>query len=66
MSSNSSLWVDKYEAKKYLDLLTDEPTNRKVITWLKSWDEVVFPEKDPIGLNVPEFTKLGYRVQDRE
>ena len=42
---SSQLWVDKYQAGKFLDLLTDEATNRNVLTWLKSWDEVVFPNK---------------------
>jgi len=41
---DNRLWVDKYTSKKYLDLLTDEVTNRNVLTWLKTWDEVVFPE----------------------
>jgi chromosome transmission fidelity protein 18 len=38
-----NLWVDKYTSKKFFDLLTDEVTNRNVLTWLKTWDEVVFP-----------------------
>ena len=38
------MWVDKYVAKCYMDLLTDEATNRNVLTWLKSWDRFVFPE----------------------
>ena len=37
------LWVDKYRATSFFDLLTREQINRNVLTWLKSWDEVVFP-----------------------
>ena len=42
----SSLWVDKYAPKGYLDLLSDEQINRGVISWLKSWDPCVFRPKD--------------------
>lgn len=55
---STQLWVDKYQAGKFLDLLTDEQTNRNVLTWLKSWDEVVFPEKrKPQKLKAPEQEK---------
>lgn len=36
------LWVDKYRPKGYFDLLSDESTNRSLLTWLKMWDKVVF------------------------
>ena len=39
------LWVDKYTSSSYFDLLTPETHNRNVLMWLKSWDEIVFPEK---------------------
>ncbi len=55
---STELWVDKYQAGKFLDLLTDEQTNRNVLTWLKSWDEIVFPLKaKPKKLKAPEATK---------
>lgn len=38
----STLWVEKYRPKKYLDLLSDETTNRSLLSWLKMWDKVVF------------------------
>ena len=34
--------------------MTDEALNRNVLTWLKSWDGVVFPEKAPVSLKIPE------------
>ena len=40
---SSYLWIDKYNSKKFFDLLTDEVINRNVLTWLKTWDELVFP-----------------------
>jgi chromosome transmission fidelity protein 18 len=36
------LWVEKYKPKKYMDLLSDETTNRSLLQWLKMWDNVVF------------------------
>lgn len=36
------LWVDKYRPQGYFDLLSDESTNRSLLTWLKMWDKVVF------------------------
>lgn len=39
---DSNLWVEKYRPSKYLDLLSDESTNRNLLKWLKMWDKVVF------------------------
>jgi chromosome transmission fidelity protein 18 len=39
---NADLWVEKYRPKKYIDLLSDESTNRSLLQWLKLWDKVVF------------------------
>lgn len=36
------LWVEKYKPKGYCDLLSDESTNRSLLTWLKMWDKIVF------------------------
>jgi len=38
----SELWVDKYAPKNFFDLLSDERTNREVLTWVKEWDPIVF------------------------
>jgi chromosome transmission fidelity protein 18 len=47
MTSNikTLLFADKYKPKSYSDLLTDEKTNREILTWMKSWDEIVFNRK---------------------
>lgn len=37
-----SQWVKKYEPDKFIDLLTDDKVNRNMLTWLKSWDPIVF------------------------
>ncbi len=30
---------------KFSDLLSDDKINREVLTWLKSWDPIVFNKK---------------------
>ncbi|OQS02776.1 chromosome transmission fidelity protein [Thraustotheca clavata] len=39
------LWLNKYRPKHFIDLLSDERTNRDVLGWLKSWDACVFKSK---------------------
>lgn len=41
-SDSVDLWVEKYRPKKYVDLLSDESTNRSMLQWLKLWDKAVF------------------------
>lgn len=41
-SDSVDLWVEKYRPVKYIDLLSDESTNRSLLQWLKLWDKVVF------------------------
>jgi chromosome transmission fidelity protein 18 len=38
----SDLWVEKFKPKDYFELLSDDGTNRLLLTWIKSWDYVVF------------------------
>ena len=45
ISGNKLLWTDKYMPKHFSDLLSDDKINREVLTWLKSWDLVVFKKK---------------------
>lgn len=42
IDNTAELWVQKYKPNKYLDLLSDESTNRMLLHWLKLWDKVVF------------------------
>lgn len=48
------LWVEKYTSHKFFDLLTCEVINRNVLTWLKTWDEVVFPNNPKVNLKIPD------------
>ncbi|NWR68162.1 CTF18 protein, partial [Bucorvus abyssinicus] len=36
------LWVDKFTPRRYMELLSDDYTNRCLLKWLKLWDTVVF------------------------
>jgi chromosome transmission fidelity protein 18 len=37
------LWVDTYKPEKFSQLLSDEKTNREVLSWMKEWDPLSFP-----------------------
>ncbi|XVF84667.1 hypothetical protein PTKIN_Ptkin17bG0055900 [Pterospermum kingtungense] len=39
---HEQLWVDKYAPSSFTELLSDEQTNREVLSWLKQWDSCVF------------------------
>lgn len=48
VDENSQLWADTYKPRKYLELLSDEGTNRIMLRWMKLWDKVVFKRKPKI------------------
>ncbi|NXG09702.1 CTF18 protein, partial [Sakesphorus luctuosus] len=41
-SAPHCLWVDKFTPRRYIELLSDDYTNRCLLKWLKLWDTVVF------------------------
>ncbi|KAJ2098946.1 Chromosome transmission fidelity protein 18 [Coemansia sp. S100] len=49
MAGDSRLWVDKYRARSFLDLVSDERTNRAVMQWLKEWDYCVFGRESAVS-----------------
>ncbi|XP_078611999.1 chromosome transmission fidelity protein 18 homolog [Branchiostoma floridae x Branchiostoma japonicum] len=40
--AGTGLWVDQFTPTNYTELLSDEGTNRTLLTWLKLWDTAVF------------------------
>eukprot|EP01113_Clastostelium_recurvatum_P003282 TRINITY_DN11426_c1_g1_i3.p1 TRINITY_DN11426_c1_g1~~TRINITY_DN11426_c1_g1_i3.p1 ORF type:complete len:318 (-),score=47.39 TRINITY_DN11426_c1_g1_i3:83-973(-) len=42
---DGKLWVDRYAPTAFTDLLSDERTNRSVLSWLKEWDPIVYPAR---------------------
>ncbi|XGW29749.1 hypothetical protein V3C99_009079 [Haemonchus contortus] len=45
ITNESSVWVNKYAPRTYLDLLSDDGVNRLMMSWVKLWDECVFKRK---------------------
>ena len=40
--AQAELWVEKYRPRNYMELLSDDGTNRTLLMWLKLWDKLVF------------------------
>ena len=71
------LYTEKYRPKHYSDLLTEEKINREILTWVKSWDDIVFNKKFnipkipvPIMNNSlspikPKFNKTGLKKDEK-
>eukprot|EP00092_Neocalanus_flemingeri_P030900 GFUD01033557.1.p1 GENE.GFUD01033557.1~~GFUD01033557.1.p1 ORF type:complete len:883 (+),score=321.60 GFUD01033557.1:37-2685(+) len=38
----TELWVEKFRPRSYMELLSDDGTNRTLLMWLKLWDKLVF------------------------
>ncbi|VDO88752.1 unnamed protein product [Heligmosomoides polygyrus] len=49
----SSMWVNKYAPRTYMELLSDDGVNRNLMTWVKLWDECAFNRK---FINTPKPT----------
>ncbi|KAM9599423.1 chromosome transmission fidelity protein 18 homolog isoform 1-T1 [Morphnus guianensis] len=47
-SAPHCLWVDKFTPRRYLELLSDDYTNRCLLKWLKLWDTVVFGKENAV------------------
>ena len=45
-NNTSVLWVEKFRPKSFIELLSDDGTNRTLLRWLKLWDKAVF-NRDP-------------------
>lgn len=71
------LYTEKYKPKHYSDLLTEEKINREILTWVKSWDDVVFNRKfnipkipvpimnNSLSPNKPKFNKTGLKKDEK-
>ncbi|XP_061329359.1 chromosome transmission fidelity protein 18 homolog isoform X1 [Pezoporus flaviventris] len=42
------LWVDRFTPRRYIELLSDDYTNRCLLKWLKLWDAVVFGKEKAV------------------
>ncbi|KRZ93196.1 Chromosome transmission fidelity protein 18 -like protein [Trichinella sp. T8] len=43
------LWSSKYRPRTYIDLLSDDGSNRALLTWMKLWDTCVFNNKPKLN-----------------
>lgn len=56
---NTCLWVELYKPRKYMELLSDETTNRTMLKWMKLWDKVVFNRKPRVKMATAENVERG-------
>lgn len=54
------LWIDKYNSRNFLDLMSDDLSNRRCLTWMKSWDDVVFDKHQNITAPNIKFKKTNF------
>lgn len=47
ISQDNTLWVEKWKPKKFVDLVGNEATNRRLLSWLRQWTPIVFKEQLP-------------------
>ena len=70
------LYTEKYRPKHYSDLLTEEKINREILTWMKSWDDLVFNKKftipkiaipltNSLSPIKPKFNKSGLKKDEK-
>ena len=67
--SNSELWVEKYKPRNYMELLSDDGTNRTLLMWLKLWDKLVFNKERKVAQKKeeegkPKFSSLPEVLDD--
>ncbi|BAP70854.1 chromosome transmission fidelity protein 18 [Kluyveromyces marxianus] len=48
--ANGTLWTEKWRPHKFLDLVGNEHTNRRILAWLRQWAPTVFDEPLPEAL----------------
>jgi chromosome transmission fidelity protein 18 len=52
--SSASLWVEKFRPRSFMQLLSDDGTNRMLLKWLKLWDKVVFGKEKKVRIRKKE------------
>ena len=59
-SPQTELWVEKYRPRSYMELLSDDGTNRTLLMWLKLWDKLVFNKERKVKPKKEEDEKPKY------
>ena len=77
MTEYTLLYTEKYRPKCYSDLLTEEKINREILTWMKSWDDLVFNKKfvipkiaipmmnNSLSPNKPKYNNKGLKKDEK-
>ncbi|KAK4873767.1 hypothetical protein RN001_013127 [Aquatica leii] len=63
--NGAQLWVDLYKPQRYLELLSDESTNRILLKWFKLWDKIVFNRRPKAKLK-KEINKFNSKFDRSE
>ncbi|CAH1116281.1 unnamed protein product [Phaedon cochleariae] len=63
---SKQLWTDMYKPRKYIELLSDESTNRIMLKWLKLWDKAVFNRKPKVKPIRPAEKNKNWFFKEKE
>lgn len=61
----NSLWTEKYRPQSFFDLLGNEKTNRRILSWLNQWNNVVFKKPTP-EMMMPDYLNEKDQLQQRQ
>ncbi|KAG5874386.1 hypothetical protein JTB14_000686 [Gonioctena quinquepunctata] len=63
VDESKQLWTDLYKPRKYVELLSDESTNRIMLKWLKLWDKAVFNRNPKIHQVKPNENTNKFKLE---
>lgn len=66
LSNPTNLWVDLYKPRRYLELLSDESTNRTMLKWIKLWDKIVFNRRMKMKSEQPQINAKFDKFKKQE
>ena len=61
-AQKSGLWVDKYAPKTFMELLSDDMTNKDVVKWLMEWNHCVFGKAKTDSSNVDPYGRPEQKI----
>ncbi|CAD5218938.1 unnamed protein product [Bursaphelenchus okinawaensis] len=65
-SMDGTLWTKKYEPRAFLELITEDVTNKMVLTWLKLWDRHVYNKRPKIEGLLNEFQMRQLEIEEEK
>ena len=61
-AQKSGLWVDKYAPKTFMELLSDDMTNKDVVKWLMEWAHCVFGKAKTDSSNMDPYGRPEQKI----